>query len=261
MDGRSVFGLLAAAVLVSAGLLAISVGSAPRPAPTTPRPTPAASVAVAPPIGTLHVEYAALPVGGAKPTAADMATIVSILEKRIAATGVAGATVRVQGTDQVIVELPGVTDPDPVRKLLGQTGRADFVPLGSTPVQEGQPIDLTRFPPMFGGDQVASASVSTDQNGQPAVDFVLRPDGARKFADYTAKNIGNYFAIVLDGVVISAPVIQNSIANGDVQITGPAQNGFAAMDVSTLATILDSGALPFPITATSSEILGLRSPS
>ena len=98
MDGRSVF-----------GLLAISVGSAPRPAPTTPRPTPAASVAVAPPIGTLHVEYAALPVGGAKPTAADMATIVSILEKRIAATGVAGATVRVQGTDQVIVELPGVT--------------------------------------------------------------------------------------------------------------------------------------------------------
>ena len=77
-----------------------------------------------------------------------------------------------------------------------------------------------QYPPLFSGDQVSSATVGTDQNGRPAVDFVLKDEGAKQFADYTANHVGDYFAITLDGAVISAPVIQNSIPNGNVQITG-----------------------------------------
>src|SRR5215210_7452041 len=116
-----------------------------------------------------------------------------------------------QGADRVVVELPGVTDPEAVRKLVGQTGRLDFVPLGSTQASDGQQLDLKQFPPLFSGDQVASATVGTDQNGRPAVDFVLKGEGAALFSDYTAKNVGSYFAITLDGAVVSAPVIQNAI--------------------------------------------------
>jgi hypothetical protein len=260
--GRSVFGLLAAAVvLTTAGLLAVAVGSAPRPVPTTPSPTPAASVAVAPPIGTLRIGYTVLPVGGVSPTAVDVRKIVSILGARIAATGVAGGTVTVDGTDGIIVELPGVTGPDPFRTLIGHTGRAEFVPLGSTPGEVGKPIDAQRYPPLFGGDQVASASVGTDQNGGAAVDIVLKSEGTRLFGDYTAKNIGSFFAITLDGVVITAPVIQNGIPGGNLQITGGGLGGFDATEASMLATILRTGALPFPLQETSTEVLGLSSPS
>ena len=74
----------------------------------------------------------------------------------------------------------------------------------------------------------SSATVGTDQNGRPAVDFVLKSDGAQKFSDYTAGHVGSYFAITLDGAVVSAPVIQNAIPNGNVQITGGGLAGFNA---------------------------------
>ena len=129
------------------------------------------------------------------------------------------------------------------------------MPLGSTQVSEGQTIDLKQFPPLFSGDQVASATVGTDQNGRPAVDFVLKSEGASLFSDYTAKNVGSYFAITLDGAVVSAPVIQNAIPGGNVQITGGGLAGFNAKDATNLVTILKFGSLPFPITALSSETI------
>ena len=130
-----------------------------------------------------------------------MAIIKDIVERRVNTTGVSEPVVTTQGADRVVVELPGVTDPEAVRKLVGQTGRLDFVPLGTTQATEGQVLDPKQYPPLFSGDQVSSATVGTDQNGRPAVDFVLKDDGASKFADYTAKNVGAYFAITLDGSV------------------------------------------------------------
>lgn len=162
----------------------------------------------------------------------------------------------------VVVELPGVTDAtdaESVRKVLGQTGKIDFVPLGETQATVGQAIDLTKDPPLFGGDQIASASVVTDQNGQPAVDFVLKTDGTRLFGDYTASHAGNYFAITLDGLVLSAPVIQNAIPNGDVQITGGGESGFGAREAAELVATIGSGELPFPLVMTSSTVIGLPS--
>jgi protein-export membrane protein SecD len=203
--------------------------------------------------GGLRVEYQALPVEGKSPGAGDMAIIKDIVERRVNTTGVSEPVVLTQGSDRVVVELPGVTDPESVRRLVGQTGRLDFVPLGTTQVQEGQVLDLKATPPLFSGDQVSSATVGTDQNGRPAVDFVLKDAGAKLFGDYTAQHIGQYFAISLDSAVISAPVIQNSIPNGQVQITGGGLRGFGTKEAQNLVTILKFGSLPFPIQELSSE--------
>ena len=203
--------------------------------------------------GGLRVEYQALPVEGKVPGSGDMAIIKDIVERRVNQTGVSEPVVLTQGSDRVVVELPGVTDPESVRRLVGQTGRLDFVPLGRTPAQDGQALDLEASPPLFSGDQVSSATVGTDQNGRPAVDFVLKDQGAKLFADYTAQHVGDYFAITLDSAVISAPVIQNSIPNGQVQITGGGLRGFGAKDAQDLVTVLKFGSLPFPIQELSSE--------
>ncbi len=243
MGRRSTFGLLAAALLVTTvGALAISGGSQ-RLGPTSPTVAPTA--APTPETG-LRLEYAVLPSDGVKPGPADLATVVSIIERRVAATGIVGATVQAGAQDRIIVKLPGVTDATPIRRLIGQTGRIDFVPLGQTQVTIHQTIDSGLYPPLFSADQVESATVGADQNGQSTIDFVLKPDGARLFADYTAKNIGDSFAITVDGMVVSAPVIQSEIKNGEVQITqGPEASD--AEDAATIAAYLNYGAQPFPI--------------
>jgi len=203
--------------------------------------------------GGLRVEYQAIPVNGVSPSSGDMSVIKDIVERRVNQTGVSEPVVLTQGSDRVVVELPGVTDPEAVRKLVGQTGRLDFVPLGSNQATTGQTLDLTQTPPLFSGDQVASATVGQDQSGRPAVDFVLKGDGAKLFADYTAQHVGDYFAITLDSSVISAPVIQSSIPNGNVQITGGGLAGFSAADATNLVTVLKFGSLPFPIQELSTE--------
>jgi protein-export membrane protein SecD len=202
--------------------------------------------------GGLRVEYQAIPVEGRAPGPEDMAVIKDIVERRVNQTGVSEPVVVTQGSDRVVVELPGVTDPESIRRLVGQTGRLEFVPLGQTQVQEGQVLDLTTNPPLFGGDQVQSATVGTDQNGRPAVDFVLKGEGARLFGDYTTQNQGDYFAIALDGTVISAPVIQSPIPDGRGQITGGV-GGFPIKEAQNLVTVLKFGSLPFPIQELSSE--------
>src|SRR4249919_1988476 len=203
--------------------------------------------------GGLRVEYQAVPVEGKQPTPGDMAIIKDIVERRVNTTGVSEPVVTTQGRDRVVVELPGVTDPEAVRRLVGTTGRLDFVPLGTTQVTDNQTLDPKTYPPLFSGDQVSSATVGTDQNGRPAVNFVLKDTGKGLFADYTRDHIGQYFAITLDGSVISAPVINDSIPNGNVQITGGGIGGFTAKEAGDLVTLLKFGSLPFPITALSSE--------
>ena len=203
--------------------------------------------------GGLRVEYQAQKVDGKSPTAADMAIIKDIIERRVNTTGVSEPVVVTQGDDRVVVELPGVTNPDAVRQLVGQTGRLDFVPLGATAATEGQVLDLTKTPPLFSGDQVSSASIGQDQSGGLTVNFVLKGDGANRFADFTGKHVGEYFAITLDSTVISAPRINEAIPGGNVQITAGGIGGFPAAEANNLVTILKFGSLPFPIVELSSE--------
>jgi preprotein translocase subunit SecD len=208
--------------------------------------------------GGLRVEYQALPKEGVSPSAEAMGVIKDIIERRVNTTGVSEPVVVVQGSDRVVIELPGITDVDNVRRLVGQTGQLDFVPLGSTQMTDGQTVDLEQYPPLFGGDQLESAAVGQDQTGGGlTVNFVLKNNGpesgAQKFATYTAEHIGEYFAIVLDGTVISAPVIRNSIPNGQVEISAGTIGGFPAREANSLVTVLKFGSLPFPIEELSSE--------
>jgi len=203
--------------------------------------------------GGLRVEYQAIPVEGKTPGAGDLAVIKDTVERRVNTTGVSEPVVTTQGADRVVVELPGVTDPEAVRRLVGTTGRLDFVPLGTTQTTENQTLDPKTYPPLFSGDQVSSATVGTDQNGRPAVNFVLKDTGRDLFAAYTRDHIGQYFAITLDNRVISAPVINDSIPNGNVQITGGGLGGFSAKEATDLVTVLKFGSLPFPIAALSSD--------
>jgi len=210
--------------------------------------------------GGISVEYQAVTTNGSAPGPGDMSTIQTIIENRVNSTGVSEPLVQILGTDKVIVEVPGAADPDEIRKLVGTTGRLDFVDLpadtygtGTTTTttattgtktvpQQGDPIDPT-LPVLFSGDQIDPSGVAPGidpTTNQRVVEFKLKSDAAQKFATYTENNIGHYFAIVLDGTVVSAPVIQSAIPNGSGQITG----NFTVADMNNLVTVLKYGALP-----------------
>jgi preprotein translocase subunit SecD len=197
--------------------------------------------------GGLRIEYRVLPAEGKVPSKKDLEVLKTIILRRVDASGVSEPQVVVQDPDRIIVEMPGIQNADQIRKLVGTTGRLDFVPLGTTTATAGQELDLTAFPPLFSGDQVAAASIGADQTGMRTVDFTLKPEGKDLFANYTADHIGQYFAIVLDGKVITAPVIQSSIPNGQVQISSGGIGGYPLDEATNLVTILQFGQLPFPI--------------
>jgi protein-export membrane protein SecD len=209
--------------------------------------------------GGLRIEYRVDPVEGKVPSRDDLDIMRTIILNRIDKSGVAEPLVVTQGTDRIVVEMPGITNVDQIRSLVGTTGRLDFVPLGDTPASDGQVLDpawistkcdatITINCVLFSGDQVTSASIGADQTGNRTVDFTLDSTGRDLFADHTAKNVGRYFAIVLDGEVISAPVINSSIPNGQVQITQGGIGGYPLQEAQNLVTILQFGQLPYPIT-------------
>jgi len=210
--------------------------------------------------GGVRVEYQALPNKGIAPNADAMNTIKDIIERRVNGIGVSEPQVVTQGTDRVVVELPGETDEEAITKLVGSTGLLEFIPLppakyGSSSATQGSPTGVTQnnplpadpsLVPLFGGTAVTSATAATDQNGLPVVNFELSSDAASKFGTYTTNNINNFFAIVLDGIVISAPSINSAIPGGHGQITVGSGAG-AQAEVNNLVTVLKYGSLPFPI--------------
>jgi protein-export membrane protein SecD len=197
--------------------------------------------------GGLRVEYQAKPVGDKAPRPEDLEVIRQIIERRVNATGVSEPVITTQGTDRIVVELPGVSDPNSIRQLVGTTGRLDFVPLGSTPKNVDDVIDPEQFPPLFSGEELASAAIGQDPTAGRVVTFVLKSNGAQKFADFTRDHVGEYFAIVLDSRVISAPQIDEAIPGGQVQIRSGGIGGYPLKEATSLVTILQFGSLPFPI--------------
>jgi preprotein translocase subunit SecD len=197
--------------------------------------------------GGLRVEYQAQQVGDKIPRPEDLEIIRRIIENRVNATGVSEPVITTQGSDRIVVELPGVSDPNAVRKLVGQTGRLDFVPLGQVTKQKDDVIDEKQFPPLFSGTELDSAAIGSDSTGKRVVVFHLKDEGAKLFASYTGAHVGDYFAIVLDGHVISAPRIDEAIPGGNVQISQPGIGGYPLKEATDLVTVLQFGSLPFPI--------------
>ena len=219
--------------------------------------------------GGLKVEYRVNPVGDRTPGLADLEIVREIIEARVNSTGVAEPVVVTSGTDRVVVELPGVTDTATVRELVGQTGRLDFVPIPvGTTVGQGQTLDLTGVTAcsgtgaitticiLFSGDQLEAATLGTDRNGGRAVNFNLKDAGDQLFAAWTAAHVQEQFAIVLDSVVISAPVINQAITGGQVQITNESSiGGLPQKEATNLVNVLRFGSLPFPVEELSSDTI------
>jgi preprotein translocase subunit SecD len=203
--------------------------------------------------GGLRVEYQAQQVGDKIPRPEDLEVNRKIIENRVNASGVSEPVVTTQGSDRIVVELPGVSDPNAIRRLVGQTGRLDFVPLGQTTKNAGDKIDEKQFPALFSGEQLDSAAIGSDQNGRRVVTFKLKDAGAKLFADYTAQHVGDNFAIVLDGSVISAPNIKEAIPGGNVEISQGGIGGYPLKEATELVTVLQFGSLPFPIKELSAQ--------
>ena len=214
-----------------------------------------------------------------QPTAADLSArmdraveqSVPIVERRINEVGVVEPTVQRLGSDRILVQLPGVQDPGEIKKLLGTTAKMTFhlvvtkldpsalrggpLPAGvvMVPAAKGE----TRYPiqsePLLQGDRLVDASLAFDERtGQPVVAFRLDSVGAKRFAEITRAHVGEPFAILLDGKVLSAPVIREPIIGGAGQISG----GFSSEEASSLAALLRAGALPVPLTVIEERTVG-----
>lgn len=184
---------------------------------------------------------------------------IEIVRRRIDETGTREPSIQRQGENRIVVQLPGVDDPERVKDLLGQTARMSFhlvdedvvpgvdpIPPGSRllPSREigpsGQPYEFViRNRVMVSGDNLVDAQ-ATFQDGQPVVSFRFDSVGAQRFGDATRNNVGRLFAIVLDDEVISAPVIREPILGGRGVISG----SFTTQEAQDLALLLRAGALP-----------------
>ncbi len=189
-------------------------------------------------------------------------TSLRIISKRIDALGTKEPTIVRQGANRIVVEAPGESDPEQLKRVIGQTAKMTFqmvdetiqpqdmaagrVPPGTQLLpddeQGGRPLAV-RKKVLVDGKDLKKASPSQDQNGRPAIGFSFDGIGAQSFAEATAKNVGKRFAIILDGHVISAPVINGPIPGG----TGIIEGNFTFESMSELVNELNGGALPAPL--------------
>ncbi|MCZ8154388.1 MAG: protein translocase subunit SecD [Rhodobacteraceae bacterium] len=203
--------------------------------------------------------------------AVDLRTIqqsLEIIRTRVDQAGTREPTIQRQGADRILIQVPGIGSAAELKALIGTTAKLSFNPV----VRRGTSEDQTPGPgnvslpsldeenvwytveevPVVSGEDLTNAKGDFDQNGRPAVAFQFDARGARAFGDYTAQNIGAPFAIVLDGKVISAPVIQSHIPGGSGIITG----NFTVEEANRLAVLLSAGALPASMTFLEERTIG-----
>ena len=156
-----------------------------------------------------------------------MNSTVNILTSRLTRQGFTEATVTRQGNDRIRVEIPNVTDPNEILRIIGSPAQLYFKDEDGNVIIEGA--------------MVKNAQAAQDENGRPCVSFELNDEGAKLFAEGTAANLGKTISIELDGEVISAPTVNSVISGGQGQITS---TSFTADEAKTLANLILSGALP-----------------
>lgn len=198
---------------------------------------------------------------------------IEIVRRRIDELGTTEPVIQQQGTDRILVQVPGLDDPQRLKELLGQTAKMNFrlvsnamsgqqalatrtVPAGTeilyTVDQPAAPVLVERRV-MVGGDRLVDAQPAFDQRtGEPVVNFRFDSTGARQFGEVTRTNVGRPFAIVLDNKVISAPRINEPIMGGSGQISG----SFTVQAANDLAILLRAGALPAPLNVLEERTVG-----
>ncbi len=207
----------------------------------------------------------------AEKTATDGRTIqqsLEIIRRRVDEVGTREPTIQRQGTDRILIQVPGIGSAAELKALIGTTAKLTFNPVvgrttdaGASPgarnlllpsMDEDGVYYIVEETPVVTGEELVDAQPAFDTNNRPAVNFRFNPTGARKFGDYTAANIGAPFAIVLDQEVISAPVIQSHIPGGSGIITG----SFSVEESTQLAILLRAGALPAEMTFLEERTIG-----
>jgi preprotein translocase subunit SecD len=198
-----------------------------------------------------------------------MAQAVEVIRKRIDELGTREPTIVRQGTNRIVVQVPGLQDPSALKALLGKTAKLEFklvdvtadpadvaqgrAPPGSQilPSNDGVPVVVKRRA-IITGDQLIDSQVTTDQNNAPAVSFRFDSTGGRRFAQATQENVGKPFAIILDGKVISAPNINEPILGGSGIISG----NYTVASANELAILLRSGKLPVELKVVEERTVG-----
>ena len=193
---------------------------------------------------------------------------IEIVRRRIDETGVLDPQISRQGNDRIVVQLPGIDDPNRIKDLLGKTAHMtfrlvdenanmagppppgdDYLPMQDNPTQK---LAVRKRVEVDGANLTDARAGQNPQTGEWVVNFTFDSIGSRRFADVSRANVGHAFAIVLDDKVISAPVIREAIVGGRGQISGR----FDATSATDLAVLLRAGALPAPLTVVEERSVG-----
>jgi preprotein translocase subunit SecD len=193
-----------------------------------------------------------------------------VVRRRIDPGGTKEITVVTEGDNRILVEVPGVENPEELKKLIGQTARLEFklvdlsanpqdvqqgrAPPGSQvlPLADGSGVMAVKRRVMVSGDQLTDAKQSFDQDGRPDIDITFNTAGARRFGRVTQENVGKPFAIILDDKILSAPNINEPILGGRAQISG----SFTVQSAHDLAVSLSSGKLPVKLNVIEERSIG-----
>ena len=202
-----------------------------------------------------------------------MDTATDVVRRRIDELGTREPTIIRQGDNRIVVQVPGLQDPEALKELLGQTAKLEFklVDTAALPQDVAQGIappgsQILPFAPDAAqqgaiavrrlggiqGDQLTNAQQGYDQNGAAVVNITFNQEGGRRFAQLTTQNVNRPFAIILDGEVLSAPNINEPILGGQAQISG----GFNVDSANNLAISLRSGALPVDLAVVEERTVG-----
>ena len=189
--------------------------------------------------GGTHVVLEAEDTDIAKVNDDAMNRVVTIMEKRVNSLGLTEPIIQREGERRVIIELPGVKDPDAAIKTIGKTAMLEFKD------EEGNTV-------LTGTDLKDAQAATNQQTGQNVVNLEFSDEGAQKFADLTTKNVGRTIAILLDGEVLTAPNVREPILGGKAEITGQK----TLEEAQNLAVVLRSGALPVKVNIIETRTVG-----
>jgi len=198
---------------------------------------------------------------------------IEIVRRRVDELGTTEPAIQQQGTNRILVQVPGLSDPARLKDLLGKTAKLNFRMVDMTvrpeqvaagaPVPAGSELLYSEDTPaipyvierrvIVGGEHLEDAQPAFDpRTNEPVVSFRFNSTGGRLFGEATRDNTGKLFAIVLDGKVVSAPRINEPILGGQGQISG----SFTVQSANDLAILLRSGALPAPLTVLEERTIG-----
>lgn len=198
--------------------------------------------------GGMRVIFKAKPEPGTSVTKDALERAKFILNQRVDKLGVAEVQITIQEPDNIVIELPGIKNPQAALEVLGKVAMLEFKEVLGT--DENGKLKLGKT--LLTGKYLKNAQVSFDQFGKPKVDIEFTEEGAIKFEEITARYVGKQIAIVLDGEVMSAPRVIEKISGGRAEITG----NFTIEEAKRLAIVLQTGALPVNLEIQEKQVVG-----